>query len=98
MSADSLPGVGQVAPSGRPTPSSAMTTRQPPGSTVLCSVIVPPSRPGERVLERVRQQFVGHESRRHSDVNRAGQVSTLRSRRIPSTACALMTAEAISLR
>ena len=95
--APSLPGLGQLTPSGRPLPSSATMTRQPVSSTRLCRVMVPPLA-AESVLERIGQQLVDHQAGRHGDVDDTGQVSTLRSRRMPSTACACMTDEAIWLR
>ena len=46
-----LAGLGPcLAPSGKPIPSSAMMTLQPSPLEMLCSVIVPPSRPWKACL------------------------------------------------
>ena len=50
ISAPSFPRFGHISPGGRPTPSSAMVTRHPSPSTMLCSVILPPSRPTKACL------------------------------------------------
>ena len=98
ISDDSLPGLGHDTPSGRPTPSSATTTRHPDGSERQRREMAPPSRPVNACFSALVSNSLTTRPAGIATSMETGQVSTCKSRRMPSTAWARMTAEAISLR